>query len=196
MERFFVDKTLFDGRPAEKRDACETRCYDLLESLSIPFRRVEHSPADSVEKCMEVEKVIGVSICKNLFLCNRQKTEFFLLMMPGLKPFRTGIFSKLMGSSRLSFGDEEHMSELLGTAPGSVSILGLMNDKDGRVRLAIDRDVVREEYIRCHPCVNTSTLRISTEDVLNKLLPAMGHEPLFVELPWDAQGLNNLTSGV
>ncbi len=189
MERFFVDKTLFDGRPSEKRDAREMRCYDLLESLSIPFRRAEHSPADSVEKCMEVEKVIGVSICKNLFLCNRRKTEFFLLMMPGLKPFRTGVFSKLVGSSRLSFGDEKHMSELLGTAPGSVSILGLMNDRQGRVKLAIDRDVVREEFIRCHPCVNTSTLRISTADVLEKLLPAIGHEPLLVELPWEPRDL-------
>lgn len=184
MEQFIVEKTLHHGRPEGLREEKETRCYDQLDKLNIDFEMVCHSPADSVEKCMEVEKVIGVSICKNLFLCNRQRTSFYLLMMPGLKPFSTSLFSKLVGSSRLSFGAEEHMIEYLDTTPGSVSIMGLMNDKENKVRLAIDKDVIREEYIRCHPCVNTSTLRMRTQDVLEILLPAIGHEPVFVELPW------------
>lgn len=185
MEDFFVEKTLFNGRPDGPREAKESRCYDVLERLKIPFELVNHAPADSVEKCQEVEKVLGVSICKNLFLCNRGKTDFYLLMMPGLKPFKTSIFSKLVGSSRLSFGDEEHMAEFLDVLPGSVSIMGLINDTNGRVKLAIDKDVVREDYIRCHPCVNTSTLRMRTSDVLNILLPVIGHEPIFVEQPWE-----------
>jgi Ala-tRNA(Pro) deacylase len=184
MEQFFVEKTLFHGRPSGVCEEKEARCYDLLDRLGMPFEMVHHSPADSVEKCREVEKVIGVSICKNLFLCNRQKTVFYLLMMPGLKPFSTSYFSKLVGSSRLSFAGEAHMSELLDTSPGSVSIMGLINDKNNCVRLAIDNDVVREDFIRCHPCVNTSTLKINTQAVLETLLPAIGHEPVFVELPW------------
>lgn len=185
MENFYVERTLCSGRPNGTREAKEMRCYDLLDGLSIPYQLVDHSPADSVDKCKEVEKVIGVSICKNLFLCNRQKTDFYLLMMPGLKPFRTSVFSKLIGSSRLSFADETYMEEFLDILPGSVSILGLMNDKNHRVRLIIDNDVIKEEFIRCHPCVNTSTLKISTQDVLTRLLPAIGHSPSFVELPWD-----------
>jgi Ala-tRNA(Pro) deacylase len=184
MEQFIVEKTLHHGRPEGPHEEKETRCYDLLDRLKIDYEMVRHSPADSVEKCMEVEKVIGVSICKNLFLCNRQRTSFYLLMMPGLKPFNTSLFSKLVGSSRLSFGSEAHMLEYLDISPGSVSILGLMNDKEKRVRLAVDLDVIREDYIRCHPCVNTSTLRMRTRDVLDTLLPAIGHEPVFVELPW------------
>lgn len=188
MEHFIVEKTLFTGRPEGKRDLKEIRCYDLLDKLNITYQRVDHSPADSVEKCIEVEKVIGVSICKNLFLCNRQKTDFYLLMMPGLKPYKTSVFSKLIGSSRLSFGDEDNMLKHLDITPGSVSILGLMNDRYNNVRLAIDKDIANEDFIRCHPCVNTSTLKISTDDVLKKLLPAIGHEPFFVELPWENGG--------
>ncbi len=186
MNDFYLDKNLYFGRPTDTgRLKKELLCYDLLDSLSIGYWRAEHSPADTVECCKQVEKVIGVNIYKNLFLCNRQKTAFYLLVMPALKPFRTSIFSKLIGSSRLSFADEENMEKYLGLSPGSVSVLGLMNDKDGAVRLVIDRDIVSSDYFRCHPCVNTATLKIKTSDLLEKLLPAIGHIPEFVELPWN-----------
>ena len=186
MNEFHLDKTLYDGRPeASNRLAREMRCYDLLDSLGVSYQRAEHSPAESIECCQQVEKVIGVNIYKNLFLCNRQKTAFYLLVMPGLKPFRTSVFSKLIGSSRLSFADEGHMEAFLGLTPGSVSVLGLMNDKENAVRLVIDRDITASEYFRCHPCMNTTTLKIKTRDLLEKILPALGHEPEFVELPWE-----------
>jgi len=180
---FYVDPVLHHGRPdPEGRLSKELACYDLLENLGIDFWRADHDPADTIEDCEEVEKVIGVDICKNLFLCNRSQTEFYLLLMPGRKSYRTSVFSKLIGSSRLSFAKPEHLLEYLDLTPGSVSIMGLINDLDCRVKLAIDRDVLNAPFIRCHPCINTSTLKIATDDVLNILLPALGHKPTIVEL--------------
>ena len=131
--------------------------------------------------------MLGCGICKNLFLCNRQATEFYLLLLPGDKPFKTKLLSKQIGSARLSFASADYMEELLDITPGSVSVLGLMNDAQRRVHLLIDNDLLADEYLGCHPCINTSTLRIAMSDVLQKLIPAMGHEPTFVTLPWNPE---------
>ena len=177
------------GRPADDsgRMEKERRCYDLLEQLQVSFDRVDHAPADTIAQCLDVETVLEAKICKNLFLCNRQKTAFYLLLMPGDKPFKTKFFSKLIGTSRLSFAEAEDMEKYLDITPGSVSVLGLMNDAQRRVHLLIDNDLLADEYLGCHPCINTSTLRIAMSDVLQKLIPAMGHEPAFVTLPWNPE---------
>ena len=176
---------LFTGRPQDISDRLEreTAVYDLLDRLHIPFERTDHEPADTMEACSVIDSVLGIVICKNLSLCNRQQTRFYLLMMPGDKPFKTKDLSAQIQSSRLSFADAEHMEQLLHIRPGSVSIMGLMNDTENRVQLLIDRDVVREPFIGCHPCVNTSSLKMKTDDVLRIFLPAVHHEPLFVTLP-------------
>ena len=135
-----------------------------------------------MEACEKIDAVLDVKICKNLFLCNRQKTNFYLLIMPGDKPFKTKELSNQMGISRLSFADESFMKELLDLYPGSVSVMGLMNDKENKVQLVIDEDVLKEEYFGCHPCVNTSSLRFKTEDLNNKLIPALNAEPIIVHL--------------
>ena len=165
------------GRPADfsGRLPKEQRCYELLDSLGIEYARVDHEHADTIEACHEIESTLGASICKNLFLTNRQQTEFYLLLMPGDKPFKTKLLSKQIGTARLSFASPEHMERYLDITPGSVSVLGLMND-DGKVHLVIVRDLLKDEFIGCHPCINTSTLRLRTEDVIGKLLPAVGHE--------------------
>ena len=160
----------------------EQAAFALLRTLDIPYDRVSGDPADDMEKCRAVEQVLGSPICKNLFLCNRQQTEFYLLCMPGDKPFSTKDFSKLIGSSRLSFATEEDLIGLLGCHAGSASILGLMNDTEHRVTLAIDRTVAEDEWFGCHPCENTSSLRLKTCDVLEKFLPATGHEAIIVDL--------------
>ena len=183
MSEFFVNPELFCGRPPQKRSDKEEDCYDLLEKLGIPFMRADHDPADTVEDCKAVEQVVGVHICKNLFLCNRQRTNFYLLMMPGDKPFSTRDFSRLLGISRVSFASAQDMLRLIGLTPGSVSIMGLMYDKDIEVQLCIDSQVISGEYIRCHPNLNTSTLKIKTQDVRTKLLPYLRHKPLVLELP-------------
>lgn len=177
---------LSSGRPADLSNRLnkEVRVYDLLDKLGIEYKRVDHPTAETMEACLEIEKVLGVEICKNLFLRNRQKTEFYLLMMPGSKPFKTKDITKQLGCARLSFAEAEFMEEFLDITPGSVSVLGLMNDKENRVRLIIDKDIMSGEYIGCHPCINTSSLAIKTEDILNKFLPAVGHTATIVEMPW------------
>ena len=172
------------GRPAtnEGRLDKEIRVYDLLDRLGVEYRRIDHEPAMTMEICAVIDQVLDATICKNLLLCNRQKTDFYLLMMPGGKPFKTKDLSAQIGSSRLSFADGEFMEQFLDITPGSLSVMGLMNDKDHRVRLLMDEDVTKGEYIGFHPCINTSSLRLKTQDLMEKVIPAMGHEPTMVVL--------------
>ena len=172
------------GRPItkERRLDKEVRTYDLLDELNIYFERVDHEPAMTIEACKDVEKVLGATICKNLFLCNTQKTNFYLLVMPGEKKFQTKVVSKLLGVARLSFAPEEYLLEFLDITPGSVSIMGLMNDKEKRVRLLVDSELLRDEYFACHPCINTSSMKIKTEDIFGKYLPAIGVEPTVLDI--------------
>ena len=175
---------LYEGRPKtnEGRLDKEIRVYDLLDELQISFWRTDHEVTNTMEACNEIDKILEVLICKNLFLCNRQKTNFYLLMMPGDKPFKTRELSSQINSARLSFASEEDMVRYLDIHPGSVSVMGLMNDKDNRVQLLIDEDVLKGEYLGCHPCMNTSSLKLRTKDVLEKFLPAVHHEPVIVRL--------------
>ena len=184
MSEFYLDPTLYDGRPADVtgRDAVEIACYDFLDRLGVPYQRADHDETPSIEACGEVEQLLGIEICKNLFLCNRQETQFYLLMMPGDKAFKTKDLSAELGVSRLSFAKAEAMEALLDVTPGSVSIMGLMNDKGHRVQLVIDEDVLREPYIGCHPCINTSSLKIATADIMDKYLKAVGHTAKIVHL--------------
>ena len=178
-----IDRTRYEGRPSQPRSAGEDSCYDLLERLSIPFFRVDHSPAGTISLCHAVEEVLGTGICKNLFLCNRQKTEFYLLLLRGDKPFKTKYLSRQLGVSRLSFADGADMERLLGVQPGNATVLGLKNDKEQAVRLVIDRSVLEAERFACHPCINTSTVSFLTSDLVEKLLPALGYTPTVVDLP-------------
>ncbi len=177
-----IDPVRYHGRPADVRTAPEEAIYDKLEELKIPFERVDHDHADTMEACLMIESVLGGKICKNLFLCNRQKTAFYLLMMPGDKKFKTKELSSQINSARLSFAGAEDMLKYLDIEPGAVSIMGLMNDREHAVKLLIDEDVLQGEYVGCHPCVCTSSLKIRTQDVLEKFLPAVGHEYRSVHL--------------
>lgn len=173
---------IFSSRPSERRSQPEDQIYDFLASLAISFERVDHSPTATVTLCEEVEKVLDIEICKNLFLSNRQETQFYLLMMPGRKDFRTKDLSAQIGSSRLSFGSPEFMGNFLKTEPGSASILGFLFDKEKNVQFLIDEDILENEYIGCHPCKNTSSLKIKTTDLIEKFLPAIEHEIVKVSL--------------
>ena len=175
---------LFNGRPSEARTAREDAAYDFLEKLNIPFRRVDHAPAMTMEDCVAIDEALGVSMCKNLFLCNRQKTDFYLLLMPGDKPFRTKELSTQLETARLSFGSAEDMERLLGVLPGAVTVMGLINDKERLVRLLIDKDLLADAEIGCHPLVNTSSVAFSMQALLENLLPATGHTPTVVTLAY------------
>ena len=175
---------LEQGRPQELagREEREIRTYDLLDRLKIDYGRVDHAPADTMEVCREIDRILDALICKNLFLCNRQETAFYLLMMPGDKPFKTKELSAQINSARLSFATPEKMLEYLDILPGSVSVLGLANDRDNKIQLLIDEDVLKGEYFGCHPCVNTASLRLRVSDLIEKILPAVHHDYKTVHL--------------
>jgi len=175
---------LLQGRPLDctGRLDKEIRVYDLLDSLGVSYQRVDHEAAMTMEACAAIDEALEATICKNLLLCNRQCTDFYLLLIPGDKAFKTSVLSKQIGTSRLSFASGEYMEQFLDITPGSLSILGLMNDKEHRVQLLIDEDVLKGEYIGCHPCINTSSLRLRTQDLVEFIIPAMGHPPRTVNL--------------
>ena len=175
------------GRPenTDGRLDKEIRVYDFLDKLGIQYQRIDHEAAMTMEACEEIDRALGdnTTICKNLFLCNRQETDFYLLLMPGDKPFKTKDLSAQIHSARLSFAKPEYMEKYLDITPGSVSVLGLMNDSEKKVKLLIDEDVMKEPYFGCHPCINTSSLKFTTEDLMQKIIPALEHEPVTVTLP-------------
>jgi len=177
---------LENGSPADYSDRLpkEQRCYALLDSLQLSYSRCDHpdANADTMEACLQIDAVLGAMVCKNLFLCNRQQTQFYLLMMPGDKPFKTKELSHQLGVARLSFAGPDKMEELLDITPGSVSILGLMNDTGNRVQLLVDEDLFACEYVGCHPCINTSSLKLRREDMFGTLLQAMHHDYISVKL--------------
>ena len=178
--KYIVEK----GRPADEagRLEKEIRTYDFLEKLDVSYDRVDHEIAMTIEACIDIDAALETEICKNLFLCNRQETMFYLLMMPGAKKFSTKEVSKQIGSARLSFAKESFLEDFLDITPGSVSVMGLMNDKEHQVQLLIDEDLLKQEYFGCHPCINTSSMKIRISDLMEKILPAMEHEPVIVHL--------------
>ena len=177
-----IDPTVYTGRPSDQRIPQEEAIYHKLEELSIPFTRVDHDHADTMEDCLQIEAVLGGRICKNLFLCNRQQTQFYLLLMAGDKPFKTKYLSAQLGCSRLSFADAGHMGEYLRTTPGSVSALELLFDTEKKIQLVIDRPLLTDPTFSGHPGISTSTLRMKREDLL-RYAEAVDHPPVYVELP-------------
>ncbi|MCD7777375.1 MAG: prolyl-tRNA synthetase associated domain-containing protein [Clostridiales bacterium] len=172
-----MEMKIYKGRPenTEGRLQKEIKAYDLLDSLDIEYIRIDHQPTATIEACLEVEKLLGTKICKNLFLTTANKAHFYLYFVQGDKKFKTAYVSKQAGCSRLSFAGEDYLEKFLDLTPGSVTVLGLMNDKENNVNLLIDEDVLKEEYVGMHPCINTSSIRIKTKDLTEKLLPSMGH---------------------
>lgn len=175
---------LENGAPQNIADRLpkEQRVYTFLNSLEIEYSRVDHEPAMTMEACEEIDKTLGAVMCKNLFLSNRQETSFYLLLIPANKPFKTKDFSAQLGVARLSFGKAEYMEKYLDITPGSLTVLGLMNDKENNVQLLIDEDILSAELIGCHPCVNTSSLSLSVNDLREKIIPALNHSPIIVKL--------------
>ena len=175
---------LQEGRPlsAEGRAGKEMAVYDLLDSLKITYARVDHEAVATIEACKEVDETLGIEICKNLFLCNRQKTAYYLLLLPGRKALQTKELSRQIPTSRLSFASGEDMETYLNVTPGSATIMGLIFDPQNRVQLLIDEELFDKEYFGCHPCVNTSSLKLKTKDVFGKYLQAVNHNYIKVRL--------------
>ena len=180
-----MELKLEQGRPAEMdgRQEKEIRVYDLLDKLGIEYQRVDHEEANTMEACAVVDKLLGVTICRNIFLCNRQQTDFYLLLIEADKIFKTKYLSAQLGTSRLSFAPPEYMEAFLDIKPGAVSVMGLMNDHEKRVKLVMDKSIYESDEIGCHPCVSTASLRMKTSDILEIFLPSTGHDVIVVDLP-------------
>ncbi len=172
------------GRPVDLtgRPEKEIRVYDLLDRLGIEYFRVDHEALATMEACREVDQLLEVNMCKNLFLCNSQKTCFYLLLMPGDKKFKTKDLSQQIGSARLSFAPAEDMERLLDITPGSVSVMGLMNDTENKIQLLIDEEILRDDDLACHPCINTSSIKLKTKELMSKFLPEVHHKPFLIKL--------------
>lgn len=183
MATIKVNQTIYKSTPSEVgRLSKEMKVYDVLQELGIQFEGVDHEIASTIDDCEEIEKLLDVSIYKNLFLCNKQETNFYLLIMPGKKSFKASIVSQQVQSSRLSFAPPHLMEKYLHTTPGSASILSLIYDRTNKVKLLVHKDLLQESHIACHPCINTSSLKIRTQDLLEKFVPYTGHDITIIEL--------------
>lgn len=183
MDQFEIRK--WDGRPAETQVVCEAerQVFDFLDGLGVSYTTLTHPAAFTMEECEAVRRRAGAPVFKNLFLTNKQNTLFFLLMISADKPFKTKYLSSQLGCARLSFASEQNMVDFLHIHPGAVSPMGLIHDKERRVRLIIDSDLRDVETYACHPCVNTASLVMKMSDLLDKIIPATGHDHTWVTLP-------------
>lgn len=179
---------IYNGRPTEgneNRTAAEIAVYDFLDRTGVEYTTLCHPAAFTMEECEAVRKAIGAPVFKNLFLTNKQQTLFYLLMLPADKPFKTKYLSSQLGCARLSFASSSMLMELLHIAPGAVSPLGLIHDKECRVKLIVDRDLAATDRYACHPCVNTASVALSLADLLEKVIPSANHTCTWVDLPTD-----------
>lgn len=178
----YINSQVFTKHPETTATQKEMDSYLFLENNGVEYIRAEHDEAATIELCEEIEKVIDAKICKNLLLCNRQQTKFYMLLIPGDMVFKTKYLSAQINSARLSFAGGDKMEELLNVTPGSLTVLSLMYDKNKEVELLIEKNVFKEEYFGCHPCVNSATVRFLTADLKEKVLPALGREYIVVDL--------------
>jgi len=172
---------IVNEKPKEFENETQRMIYEALEELKIPFDRVENDFMISMEDCEAVNKKMNTRMAKNLFLCNRQKTEFYLFITKDNKHFNTKIFSKAMGISRVSFAPEETLTEYLGTKIGATTIFSLVYDKDCKVHLVIDKDVLEEKFHACNDGTNNAHIKITTKDLMEKYLKYTKHEPVIIE---------------
>lgn len=155
---------------------------DFLNENGIEYEKFTHNSVSSIEECKEIESIVGGEICKNLLLRNTPGTAYFLLSMKGNKAFVTKDISKKLGVSRLSFVSPEEMLLLVNTAPGSLGLMSLIFDENKKIRFAVDKDLLENEFFCCHAGINTCTLKIKTQDVFEKLLPLMRIEANIIEI--------------
>lgn len=161
-------------------DPKEMPVLSFLDKIGIKYERIEHTAAATMHDCAVVDEGIGAMHCKNLFLTNRQQTEFFLVLLGANKKFRTASVSKQLGVARLSFASAELLERILGLTQGSVTVTGLLNDTSHIVQVAIDEDLLKEDKVLIHPNVNTSSLIVKSSDIV-RLLNELGYQSNIIE---------------
>lgn len=157
------------------------KVMEHLQALHVPHEYHEHAPAQTMADCLALPFAApDVTFCKNILLCNRQQTAFYLYVTPPDKPFRTADTSKALGSSRLSFAPSELLPELLGLESGSLSPLGLWFDTENHIQLVFDREICHDGRIAFHPCDNTATIIFRQNVFFHQVVPTLKHPPIWL----------------
>lgn len=172
----------YNYSPDNFKTELQKKVYDTLNELSIRYERVDTSEAITMEDCLEIEKKLNVKMVKTLFLCNQQKTKFYLFVTTSSKRFDSKIFSRQLQISRVSFANEELMLSKIKTKIGSATIFGLLMDETKEVQLVIDKEVLNEEYYGCSDGTTTGYMKITTKDILDKVIPCTNHEFNIIEM--------------
>lgn len=168
--------------PEDARGALETKTYEELTRLGIKFERVDNDPVEAMDECTEIAGKLGTEIRKTIVVCNRQKTQYYLVILPADKRFDSKRFAQMMQCARVSFASAEDMESILGVQPGSATVMSILNDTDNKVQVVVDKAVADEKWFGCNPGANTTHLKIKTNNLLNNFLPAEGHKPEIIVL--------------
>lgn len=170
------------GAPEAYKTETQRLIYDQLMRSGIEYSRVDNDPAISVDDCEEISERLGAPTVKTLFVANRQLTKFYLVVMPGHKPFITRDFTAALGVSRVSFVKPEILMEMLGLEVGSATPLAIVADKGQSIRLVIDHEVTDRERMLIPDGTTTCYMNIRSEDLLTKYLPSIGCIPDIVTM--------------
>ena len=172
---FHVSEIITTPPPAYESPLQQT-VYETFARLGIPFGRVDTDPGLTMEDCQHIDRKIGVRIVKTIFLCNRQQTAFYLYVTTDDKPFVTREFCGALGIPRVSFASAEKLEELTGVKVGATTVLSAILPSAASVQLVMDRDVAESEWFACTDGTATCFVKIRTKDLLDKYLPASGHD--------------------
>jgi Ala-tRNA(Pro) deacylase len=168
-------------KPESFENNLEEEVFKILQETNIPFTYVKNDAVHTMEECSAIEEHLSVEIRKTIVLCNRKKTQFYLVVMPSSKAFNAKGFSESVGE-RLSFASPDRMEKLLGIQSGSATIMSLLNDSKEMVQLFIDKDVADSQWFGCNTGTNTRHLKIATDDLLKKMIPRLNHQATIVTL--------------
>lgn len=168
--------------PSEYKTPLQEMTYKFLSENNIEFSRVDNDEAVTMEDCIEIDKALDMKTVKTLFLCNRQKTQFYLFVTEGDKPFVTKDFSSALGISRVSFASAEMLDEIIGTKVGATTIFGVLREQAQEVRVVFDKAVCESEWFGCSDGTTSCYMKLKTDDILNKLLPSSGHTYEVIEV--------------
>ena len=172
----FKVSDILTAPPATFSSPLQRKVYETFSALGIKYGRVDTDPGLTMEDCRHIDAKIGVRIVKTIFLCNRQQTEFYLYVTTDDKPFVTREFCGSLGIPRVSFASAEKLWELTGVRVGATTILSAILPQAAGVHLVMDRSVAEGEWFACTDGTATCFVKIRTKDLLERYLPASGHD--------------------
>ena len=154
---------------------------EKLDELGIKYYYYEHPLAKTMEDCEGIGADVGAKHFKNIYACDHTETNFFIIIIRADKKFRTSEVSRKLGVSRLSFCTDEMLQENLGVVSGAVTPLALMNDKEHKTLLVVDKDILRDEMVCCHPLTSDASVAMHRYDLI-KFVRACGNEIKFLDI--------------